>query len=85
MKKKGELNQILSKTHIVELDDPIILQNFGESVARLRTSKGLTQGDMAYLLGISKQTYIRIENGSTDKINMICAIKIASIFHVPVK
>ena len=37
------------------------------------------------LLGISKQTYIRIENGSTDKINMICAIKIATIFHVPVK
>ena len=85
MKKKGELNRILSKTHIAELDDPIILHNFGESVARLRTSKGLTQGDMAYLLGVSKQTYIRIENGSTDKINMICAIKIATIFHVPVK
>lgn len=85
MKKKGELNRILSKTHIAELDDPIILHNFGESVARLRTSKGLTQGDMAYLLGISKQTYIRIENVSTGKINMICAIKIATIFHVPVK
>lgn len=75
----------MSETHIAELDDPIILHNFGESVARLRTSKGLTQGDMAYLLGVSKQTYIRIENGSTDKINMICAIKIATIFHVPVK
>ena len=85
MKKKGELNRILSKTHIAELDDPIILRNFGESVARLRTSSKLTQSDMAYLLGISKQTYIRIENGSTDKINMICAIKIATIFHVPVK
>ena len=85
MKKKGELCQILSKSHIRTFDDPIILKNFGESVARLRTSKGLTQGDMAYLLGVSKQTYTRIESGITDKINLICALKISGIFRVPIK
>lgn len=85
MKNKAEISRILSKNHISELDKPEILQNFGQSVARLRTSKGWTQDEMAHILGISKQTYIRIENATTNKVNMICALKIATLFHVPVK
>lgn len=44
-----------------------------------RRAKGITQDEMAKLLGISKPTYVRWEK-APENISMGFALKIASIF-----
>lgn len=54
------------------------------SVYTLRTSKGLTQEELAEKAGITRQTVISIEKGNYTP-SVLLALKISSIFKVPVE
>ncbi len=55
----------------------------GERIKALRCGKHLTQEQVADLVGISRQKYARIENG-TNNITLEILSKIAGIFEVSV-
>jgi putative transcriptional regulator len=48
-------------------------------VARLRAEQGLTQGDLATRLGVSRQTVVSIERGHHDP-SLALALRIARTF-----
>ena len=54
------------------------------SVYTLRTTKGLTQEELAEKVGITRQTVISIEKGNYTP-SVLLAMKIASVFKVPVE
>jgi putative transcriptional regulator len=54
------------------------------TVYTLRTKKGLTQGELAQILGVTRQTVISIEKGNYTP-SVLLALKIASAFKVPVE
>lgn len=82
--KKALLDHIAETAHIREFDRADIPQLFAENVARMRTELNYTQDDMAYMLGIGKQTYFRIEAGTNASVNAEIALKLSNIFKVPV-
>lgn len=53
-------------------------------VARLRAEGGLTQGDLATTLGVSRQTVISIERGHHDP-SLALALRIARTFGTTVE
>ena len=85
MRTKEELNNIIRECRINELEYLNISKSFGETVARLRTMADLTQHDMAIILGISKNTLVRIESGETNKIDLNTAIKVSALFNMPIR
>ncbi len=54
------------------------------TVHTLRTTKGLTQEDLADRVGVSRQTIISIEKGNYTP-SVLLALKIASVFKVEVE
>ncbi len=54
------------------------------TVHTLRTTKGLTQEDLAEKVGVSRQTIISIEKGNYTP-SVLLALKIASVFKVEVE
>ena len=84
MSNKAYLNHIMHESHLDEVDRSDIPQIFADNMAKLRTDNGFTQDDMAYMIGIGKQTYVRIEAGTNAGVSAEIAIKAANIFHVPV-
>ena len=54
------------------------------SVYIFRTTKGLTQEELAERVGITRQTVISIEKGNYTP-SVLLAMKIASVFKVPVE
>lgn len=85
MKTKEELNNIIKESRIGELSKIDTSKAFGESLARLRTIADLTQGDLAIILGISKNTLGRIEAGETGKVDFNVALKASALFHMPIR
>lgn len=81
---KSYLNHLKSISHLEAVDHADIPKAFAENISKLRTDHKLTQDDMAYILGIGKQTYVRIEAGTNAGINAEIAIKASNLFHVPV-
>lgn len=81
---KAYLNHIITAAHVDELEKADIPKIFAENISRIRTENRYTQDDMAYMLGIGKQTYVRIEAGTNASVNAEIALKAANIFHVPV-
>ena len=81
---KAYLNHIISTSHVAEVDRANVPQVFAENMARFRSDYGYTQEELSYMLGIGKQTYVRIESGNNASVNAEIAIKAANIFHVPV-
>lgn len=55
----------------------------GKKIKALRSARALTQEEIAEYLGISRQKYARIENG-TNNITLDILSRIASIFDVNV-
>lgn len=52
-----------------------IVQDFGTFIKEKRIARGLSQGEVAKLLGISQAAYCRYENGLRDPgLNMVKAI-----------
>lgn len=85
MKTKEELNSIIKGSKLNELSQMNISKSFGQSLARLRTLENLTQQDLATILGISKNTLIRLETGETDKIDLTIAVKASVLFKAPIR
>ena len=54
----------------------------GEVIKKLRTQNGMTQDDLASLLGTTKQTIYKYENGIITNIPSDKIKKMADIFHV---
>ena len=81
---RAYLNHVICEAHIDTIDQADIPMLFAENVSRLRVQNGFTQDDMAYMLGIGKQTYVRIEAGTNASVSSEIAIKIANLFKVPV-
>ncbi|MDB5228292.1 MAG: transcriptional regulator [Bacteroidota bacterium] len=48
------------------MSDEKVLKNLGKRVAELRTSKGLTQTELAYACDIEQSNLARIEAGNTN-------------------
>lgn len=55
----------------------------GIRIKSLRTAKGLTQEQIADIIGVSRQKYARIENG-TNNITLDILSKIAAVLEVTV-
>lgn len=53
------------------------------TVHTLRTTRGLTQEDLAERVGVSRQTIISLEKGNYTP-SVLLALKIASVFKVEV-
>lgn len=81
---RSYLDHIKTESHLNEVDHADIPKLFADSISRMRTARRYTQDDMAYMLGIGKQTYVRIEAGTNATVNAEIAIKAANIFRVPV-
>lgn len=81
---KAYLTHIAKTSHLEEIEKADITNIFAETISRLRTDHKYTQDDMAYMLGIGKQTYVRIEAGTNATVNAEIALKAAQIFHIPV-
>ncbi len=58
--------------------------NFGDQVRELRTRKGMTQGDLAKLLGVSRRTIVSYELGTTYPRFRSIYDKLAECFDVKV-
>lgn len=82
--KKSYLNHVVSESHIKDIDKTDISKVFGDNIAKYRTDNKFTQDDMAYMLGIGKQTYVRIEAGTNASVNAEIALKAAQLFRIPV-
>lgn len=54
------------------------------TVQSLRTTKGLTQEELAYKVGVSRQTVIAIERGHYTP-SVLLALKLAAVFTIPVE
>lgn len=54
------------------------------SVYTLRTTKGLTQEELAEKVGVTRQTVIAIEKGHYTP-SVLLALNIAAVFRVPVE
>jgi putative transcriptional regulator len=54
------------------------------TVYKLRTNKGITQGELAEAVGVTRQTIISIEKGNYTP-SLLLAIKIAHFFEVNVE
>lgn len=77
------LNHIRNISEIDKIDSADLPKAFAEKVSRLRVQNKLTQDDMAYLLGIHKATYVRIEAGTNTTISAEIAMKLANILKTP--
>lgn len=80
---KAYLEHIMSESHIDKVNGIDIPYAFAENISRMRIEHRFTQDDMAYMLGIGKQTYVRIESGTNATVSAEIALKAANIFHVP--
>lgn len=80
---KAYLEHIMSESHIDKVNGIDIPYAFAENISRMRIDHRFTQDDMAYMLGIGKQTYVRIESGTNATVSAEVALKAANIFHVP--
>ena len=54
--------------------------NLGEKIYKLRTEKGYSQGDLADMLEVSRQSISKWENGSVPELDKL--IKLSEIFEV---
>jgi len=54
------------------------------TVRDLRTEKGITQEELAFRIGVSRQTIIAIEKGNYVP-SVLLALKIAKLFKLPVE
>jgi len=58
-------------------------ENISNSVYDLRLKKGLTQEELADLIGVTRQTIIAIEKGNYTP-SVLLALKFAKLFKMPV-
>ena len=58
--------------------------NFEKNLVYLRKKKNLSQEDLAYLTGVTRQTIISIEQGKYIA-SLPLALKIAAVFNVSVE
>lgn len=56
--------------------------NLGEKIYKLRTEKGYSQGDLADMLEVSRQSISKWENGSVPELDKL--IKLSEIFEVTI-
>lgn len=68
-------------THILE---PIMREYISNDVNILRTSKGVTQEELAEKVQVSRQTIIAIEKGNYTP-SILLALKISAFFTLPVE
>lgn len=85
MKTKEEIRTIIREAKIDELSRMNTSKKFGETVAAMRSSMGLTQADLCSILGISKHTLVRIESGETERIDFNVALKASALFKLPIR
>ncbi len=60
---------------------PLTPALLGESIKTKRTQNRLTQSEAAFIAGISKQTYRKIEQGRSD-IRVTSLMKVISVFGI---
>lgn len=80
---KAYLDHVITKSHLDVVDRTDLPMVFAENISKMRVQRKFTQDDMAYLLGVGKQTYFRIESGTNASVNSEIALKAANIFKVP--
>lgn len=59
-------------------------EHISNSVYTLRTTKGMTQEELASRVGVTRQTIISIEKGNYGP-SVLLALKIAAVFKAPVE
>ncbi len=57
---------------------------FGKNLKRIRTEKGITQGDIVRSIGISRSSVSNIENGRTNP-TLATIAKLAKALSVPIE
>ncbi|MEZ8341186.1 helix-turn-helix domain-containing protein [Vibrio cyclitrophicus] len=62
---------------------PLTLSLLGEAIKAKRTQNRLTQSEAAFLAGLSKQTYRKIEQGRSD-MQMASLMKVISILGIDI-
>ena len=62
---------------------PLTLLSLGEAIKAKRTQNRLTQSEAAFLAGLSKQTYRKIEQGRSD-MQIASLMKVISILGIDI-
>ncbi len=60
------------------------METLKNHVKELRVSKGLTQGELAELVGVTRQTIISLEKGSYVP-SLLLAMKLSEVLHSPIE
>lgn len=85
MKSKEELKHIIKEARIDELNNMDTSRRFGEAVAAMRNALGLTLNDLCSILGVSRNTLVRIESGETERIDFNVALRASALFKMPIR
>jgi transcriptional regulator with XRE-family HTH domain len=59
------------------------MESLNQKLKRIRTSKNLSQAQIAQAAGISRAAYTFFENGTTDKLSVAAAVGIAKALNIP--